>query len=78
MIEDKQISALLTKSWKKSFVSGIIMPTTMKYCNECDVKKMCTKCDIQINENKEFEVNLDKIKRQPTNEFGHMLPHYKI
>ena len=35
---------------------------------------MCTTCNIQINENKEFEANLNEIKRHPPNEFGYMLP----
>ena len=38
---------------------------------------MCNKCNNQINGNKEFEANLNKLKRHPPNEFGHMLPYYK-
>ena len=41
MIEGKKVSALLPKSWKKSFDSGIIIPTKMRFCNECDDKKKC-------------------------------------
>ena len=36
MVEGKIISALLPKSWKKSFDSGIIIPTKMRVCNECN------------------------------------------
>ena len=36
IIEGKKISAMLPKSWKKSFDSGIIIPTKMRYCNECN------------------------------------------
>ena len=36
MIEDKKVSGLLPKSRKKSFDSGIIIPTKMRICNECD------------------------------------------
>ena len=39
---------------------------------------MCNKCNIQINENKEFEFILNEVKRHSPNEFGYMLPYYKI
>ena len=39
MIEGKKVSAFLPKSWKKSFDTGIIMPTKMRFCNECKGKK---------------------------------------
>ena len=48
----------------------------MRFCNECDDKKVCNNCKNQINENKEFEANLNEIKRRPPNQFGHMLPFY--
>ena len=48
----------------------------MRFFNECNDKKVWNKCNNQINENKEFEANLNEIKRQPPNEFGHMLPCY--
>ena len=76
MIEGKKVSALLPKSWKKSFDSGIIIPTKMRFCNECDDKKVCNKCNDQIKENKEFEANLGLLKRKAPNEFGYMLPYY--
>ena len=46
----------------------------MRFCNECYDKKMCNKCYNQINENKEFEANLNELKRHPPDEFRHMLP----
>ena len=78
MIEGQKISALLPKSWKKSFDSGINIPTKMRFCNECNDRKMCDKCNNQINENKEFEANLNELKRHQPNEFGQMLPYYII
>ena len=78
MIKGKKVSALLPKSWKKSFGSGRVIPTKMRFCNDCNDKKMCNKCNNQINENKEFDANLNELKRHPPNEFGHMLPYYKI
>ena len=78
MIEGKKLSALLPKSWKKSFDSGIIIPTKMRFCNECNEEKLCNKCNNEVNENKEFEANLNELKRHAPNEFGHMLPYYKM
>ena len=76
MIYGEKISAILPRSWKKSFDSGKIIPTNMRICNECNNKKLCYKCNNQINENKEFEANLNLLKRKTPNEFGYMLPYY--
>ena len=75
MIEGEKISAVLPRSWKKSFDSGIIGPTKMRFCNECNDNKMCIKCNNQINENKEFEAILNLLKRKSPNEFGYMLAY---
>ena len=75
-IEGEKISAKLPRSWKKSFDSGIIIPTKMRFCNECNDNKTCIKSNNQINENKEFETNLNILKRKAPNEFGYMLPNY--
>ena len=50
----------------------------MRFCNECNDKKMCNECNNQINENKEFEAHLNEIKRHSFNDFGHMLPYFKL
>ena len=68
---------MLPKSWKKPFNNGFIIPTKKKRCNECKDGILCTTCNNQINENKEFEANLNELKRQPPNRFGHMLPYFK-
>ena len=78
MIEDEKKSAMLRISSKKLFDSGIIFSTKMRFCSECNDKKTCDKCNNQIKENKEFEANLNELKRHPPNEFGHMLPYYEI
>ena len=69
---------MLPRSWKKSFDSGIIKPAKLRFCNECNNIKTCDKCNIQINGNKEFEANLNLLKRKAANEFGYMLHYYKI
>ena len=49
----------------------------MTFCNECNIKRMCNRCNDQINENKEFEAILISIKRQAPNELGYMLTYFK-
>ena len=78
MIDGEKISAMLPRSWKKSFDSGIIIPTKMRFCNECGDKIMCVKCNYQINKNKEFSANLNELKLEAPNKYGHMLPFYKV
>ena len=78
MKEDEKISAMLPRSWKKFFDSGIIIPTKMRFCIECKDNKMCVKCNNQVNEKKEFEANLNELKRHKPNDFGYMLPYYII
>ena len=78
MKEGKKISAMLPRSWKKSFENGVIIPTKMRQCNACKDGTLCSNCNDQINENKEFEANLNELKRRKPNGFGHMLPYYVI
>ena len=75
-MEGNESSGLLHKNWKEFFDSGKIIPTKMRFCNECNVKKVCNKCDNQINGNKEFEANLNFLKRQPPKKFGSKLPYF--
>ena len=50
----------------------------MRHCNTCKDEILCATCNNLINENKEFEANLILLKREKPNDFGHMLPYYKI
>ena len=76
--QGEKLSAMLPRSWKKSFDNGVIIPKKMRFCNKCNDKKLCDRCNNQINENKEFEANLNELKRHPPNKHGHMLPYYEI
>ena len=78
MIESKKMSAMLSRSWKKSLNNGIVIPTKMRRCNECKDKVLCTTRNDQIDENKEFEAKLNELERHSPNDFGHLLPYYKI
>ena len=75
LLEGKKTSAMIPRSWKKSFNNGIVIPTETRQCNECKDGILCTTCNNQITENKEFEANLSLLKRHPLNELGHMLPY---
>ena len=65
---------MLPKSWKKPFNSAVVIPAKMRFCNESKDKKICDSCNNQVNENKEIEDNLNLLKRQLPNQFGHILP----
>ena len=74
MLERKKLSAMLPKSWKKTFDNGII--TKMRRFNECKGEISCTTCNNQVNENKELEANLNLIKRDTPSEYGYMLLYF--
>ena len=69
---------MLPGSWKKSFNNGVIIPTKMRHCDACKDGLLCTTCNNQINEIEKFEANLNELKRHTPNNFGYMLPYYKI
>ena len=45
LIEGEKISAMLPRSWEKLFDSGIIVAMKLRFCNECNNKKICNKCN---------------------------------
>ena len=78
MLKGKKITAILPRSWKKSFENGVIIPTKMRQCNVCKDGLLCSTCNNQINEIKEFEANLILLKLEAPNQFGYMLAYYVI
>ena len=74
MLECKNLLAMLPRSWKKSFNNRVITPVKMKPCDECKDGILCMTCIIRVDENKEFEANLNLLKRHTRNELGYMLP----
>ena len=48
----------------------------MKNCGDLKKNILDDECDKLLNQRKEFSANLNKIKGQAPNEFGHMLPKY--
>ena len=78
MLKGKKITAMLRRSWKKSFFNGIVIPAKMRHCNECKDGIICITCNNQINENKEFEASLYLLEGETPNQFGYTLPYYMI
>ena len=60
--------------WKKSISQGVVIPHKMKNSTDCKKDILCENCDKLINQKKEFSANLNELKRESPNEFGHMLP----
>ena len=52
MLEGKSLSAMLPRSWNKSFNNGTVIPVKMRRCNKCKGERLCDKCNNQVNENK--------------------------
>ena len=52
MICGNKISALLHKSWEKSFFSRIVVPAKMSFCNDCSEETCYNRCNIQIMKRK--------------------------
>ena len=76
MAGGKNLIAKVPLSWKKSFSQGVVIPHKMTYCTECKKYILCESCDNLVNQNKEFSANLNELKREKPNQFGHMLPKY--
>ena len=50
----------------------------MRNCNKCSKDQLCDGCGNLVNRKKEFSANLNELKREKPNNFGHMLPKYII
>ena len=71
-----KLVAKVPLSWKKSFAQGVVIPHKMRNCNKCTEDILCDDCDKLVNQKKEFSANLNELKREKPNDFGHMLPKY--
>ena len=78
MADGGNLIAKVPLSWKKSFSQGVIIPHKLRNCTDCKKDVLCDNCDELVNQKKEFSANLNEMKRQPPNQFGHMLPKYII
>ena len=76
MFEGDKLVAKVPLSWEKSFSQGVVIPHKLRNCTDCQKDILCDGCDSLVNQKKEFSANLNELKREPPNEFGHMLPKY--
>ena len=76
MADGGKLLAKVPLSWKKSFSQGVVIPHKMRNCSDCKKDILCDNCDKLVNQKKEFSANLNEIKREPPNKYGHMLPYY--
>ena len=77
MLEGEKISAMLPRSWKKSFNNGIILPVKMRHCDDCKDGILRKTCNNEVNKYKHFGGKLNLLKRKAPNQFGYMLPCFK-
>ena len=59
----------------KKCVGCVIQPEMN--CFNCEISESCQDCLSKITRIAEYSVEINKLKRQPENEFGHMLPYYE-
>ena len=78
MAEGDKLVAKVPLSWKKSFSQGVVIPHKMRNCNNCAKEILCDGCNKLVNQKKEFSANLNELKREKPNDFGHMLPKYVV
>ena len=78
MADGNNLIAKVPLSWKKSFSQGVVIPHRMRNCSYCKKDILCGECDNLVNQKKEVAANLNELKRERPNDFGHMLPKYII
>ena len=78
MADGVNLVAKVPLSWKKSFSMGVVIPHKMRNCNKCTKEILCDDCNKLVNQKKEFSANLNELKREKPNDFGHMLSKYII
>ena len=59
----------------KKCVGCVIKPEMN--CFNCEITKSCQDCLSKITRIAEYSVEINKLKRKPENELGHMLPYYQ-
>ena len=52
MFEGGKLVAKVPLSWKKSFITGVIIPQKIKNCNKCTKDSLCDGCDKLVNQKK--------------------------
>ena len=73
-----KLFAKVPLSWIKSFNMSVVIPHKMRNCNKCTNDILCDDFGKLVNQKKEFSANVNELKREPLNRYGHMLLKYKI
>ena len=76
MADGDNLVAKIPLIWEKSFSMGVVIPHKNRNCGDCKNDIVCESCDNLVNQKKEFSANLNELKREKPNKFGHMLPKY--
>ena len=78
MFDGDKLVAKVPLSWKNSFTMAVVISHKLRNRNKCVKDILYDRYDKLVNQNKEFSTSLIELKRQPLDEFGHMLPKYII
>ena len=78
MADGDKLVVKVPLSWKKSFSQGVVIPHKMRICSDCKTDILCDECDKLVKQRKEFSANLNELKGEKPNDFGHILPKYII
>ena len=76
MAHGDNLIAKLPLSWKKSISRGVLISHKMRNCNDCTTDSLCDNCGKLMNQKQELSADLNELKREAPNEFGHMLPKF--
>ena len=57
MIEGKKISAMLPKSGKQSFKSGVVIPVKLRFVDECCKKNIVIGVIVKLTKIKSLKLN---------------------
>ena len=72
MADGGNLVAKVPLSWKESFGQGVVIPHKKRNCVDCKKDILCENLDKLVNQKKEFSSNLNELKREAPNEFGHI------
>ena len=78
MFDGDKLIAKEPLSWEKSFNMAVVIPHKIRNCDKGAEDVYCDGSDKLVNQFKTFSANLNGIKEEAPNEFGHMLPKYII
>ena len=76
MANGDKLIAKVSLSWEICFSQGVVIPQKMRNSKKCTKDILCDDCDTLVNQKKEFSANLNELKREKPNDFGHLLPKY--